>query len=169
MKRNKLIIHGLTIAILTIFLAQITYAQYDDRHRNAGQHKEKIKSHKIAFITDKLNLSPQEAEKFWPVYNGHEAKMENSQKEFREKTRDKAENLKDLTDDEAEEFVYARLNQEQNMLNLKKEFINELNQILPSKKILLLMEAEREFRIELMKRLAGPRDDRPGSRSDQRR
>ncbi len=169
MKRNKVILQGIALVTLTLLIAQVSMAQYEERHGKAYQHKEKIKSHKIAFLTDKLDLSPDEAEKFWPIYNEHETKVENSQKEFREKTRDIAENLQNLTDDEAEEFVYARLNQEQNMLNLKKEFINELNQILPSKKILLLMEAEREFKIELMKRLAGPRDDSRGPHSDQRR
>ena len=31
--------------------------------------KEKIKTMKIAFITEKLDLSTSEAEKFWPIYN----------------------------------------------------------------------------------------------------
>ena len=30
---------------------------------------DKFKSEKIAFITTELNLTPAEAEKFWPVYN----------------------------------------------------------------------------------------------------
>jgi hypothetical protein len=34
-----------------------------------GQRQEKIQALKIAFITQKLKLTPAEAEKFWPVYN----------------------------------------------------------------------------------------------------
>ena len=35
-------------------------------------NRDKIKTLKIAFITEKLDLSEQEAQKFWPVYNAFE-------------------------------------------------------------------------------------------------
>jgi len=169
MKRNKLIFYGFTITILTLFFAQITFAQYEDRHKKGEHHKEKIKSHKIAFITDKLDLTPEEAEKFWPVYNEHQTKMESTQKEFKVKYKDKAESIQNLSEDEAKELVNARLAHEEKKLGLKKDFINQIGQILPPKKVLLLMEAEREFKVELMRKLSGPRDGSRGSRSDQRR
>ena len=34
-----------------------------------GNWQEKIRSEKIAFITSELNLTPEEAQVFWPVYN----------------------------------------------------------------------------------------------------
>ena len=34
--------------------------------------KNRVRSHKVAFITDQLNLSVKEAEVFWPIYNAHE-------------------------------------------------------------------------------------------------
>ena len=37
---------------------------------------DKIKSLKIAFITERLNLSSDEAAVFWPVYNEHEDAIE---------------------------------------------------------------------------------------------
>jgi len=169
MKRNKLFFYGFTITILTLFLVQVTFAQHEDRHKKQEQHKEKIKSHKIAFITDKLDLSPEEAEKFWPVYNEHQNKMETSQKEFRENNKVKAESIPDLSDDEAKDFLNARLNHEQNTLNLRKDLYTQLDQILPPKKILMLLEAEREFKVELMRKLSGPRDGSRGPRPDQRR
>jgi hypothetical protein len=35
---------------------------------------DKFKAKKIAYITDAINLTPAEAEKFWPVYNEFEQK-----------------------------------------------------------------------------------------------
>ena len=58
-----------------------------------GERREKLKAYKTAFITEKLELTPAEAEKFWPVYNNyenkvHQLKFENIRNEHR-KIRDK--------------------------------------------------------------------------------
>ena len=37
-------------------------------------NRDKIKTLKIAFITEKLDLSEQEAQKFWPIYNKYDKK-----------------------------------------------------------------------------------------------
>ena len=36
---------------------------------------EKIRAYKIAYLTDKLNLTENEAQKFWPFYNKYSKKM----------------------------------------------------------------------------------------------
>ncbi len=169
MKRNRSILQGIAIAVISLFIVQLTFAQQDSKPGKREQHKEKIKTHKIAFLTDKLDLTPEEAEKFWPVYNEHENKMETDRKAFRNQYKAKAENIPDLTDNEAKEFLNARLDHEQNTLNLRKDFYNQLNDILSPKKILMLMEAEKEFRVDLMRRLSGPRDGSRGPRPEQRK
>ena len=35
------------------------------------QKEDRIKSHKIAYLTEQLSLSPEEAQQFWPVYNAY--------------------------------------------------------------------------------------------------
>ena len=162
MKTLKSIFRAVSITMLIIFINQSIVAQYGGGYREFKEHKEKIRMHKIAYITDKLDFSPEEAEKFWPVYNNHHEEMESSNKKFGEKYHVKAENITALSDTEAEEFVNARLEHEQQQLNSKRGFVSELKTILPSKKILLLMEAERNFRVELMKRLAGRGGPGPG-------
>ena len=43
---------------------------------NAQDRKfEEIKAHKTAFITDRVNLTSTQAEKFWPIYNKHEQEV----------------------------------------------------------------------------------------------
>ena len=37
--------------------------------KSDGNWKEKIQAEKIAFLTAELNLTPQEAQTFWPTYN----------------------------------------------------------------------------------------------------
>ena len=39
----------------------------------AQEGNDKIESLKIAYITKRLQLTPEESQKFWPVYNQYEA------------------------------------------------------------------------------------------------
>jgi Spy/CpxP family protein refolding chaperone len=57
-----------------------------------GEKKENIEAMKIAFITNKLELSPEEAQKFWPVYNQYNEKLKDLRKKRRQDERE-AKNL----------------------------------------------------------------------------
>jgi len=88
----------------------------------------KLESYKIAFITRKLDLSSEEAQKFWPVYNKYVAELAATRKQkagmdeitFEEKTvgvrkKYKGEFAKVLNDDKANQYFTA-----------EKEFNNTL-------------------------------------------
>ncbi|MCX6186302.1 MAG: hypothetical protein NTU43_04785, partial [Bacteroidetes bacterium] len=53
-----------TMALL-VLLVLTQYTLYAQK----GKMKDKIETMKIGFITQKLNLTSEEAQKFWPVYN----------------------------------------------------------------------------------------------------
>ena len=42
--------------------------------------KERIKAQKVAFITERLDLSSKEAQQFWPIYNAFEDKIDDMRK-----------------------------------------------------------------------------------------
>jgi len=62
------------------------------------QNREKIKSLKIAFFTEKLDLSSEEAKAFWPMYNEHEEKIEAFRKRERTQLRNKQVDLSALNE-----------------------------------------------------------------------
>jgi hypothetical protein len=103
--------------------------------RKVGTTKGDIEQYKIQFITDKLNLSKAEAEKFWPVYNEHKKAVEAIINEKKE-----------------DEIQF-----EEAMLSAKKKYKNELKPILKSEdRINEALKVEREFfktiRFEMMRR-----------------
>lgn len=53
-------------AIIT--LGTLSLSAQDKKENNYGW-KEKVMSEKIGFITGRLQLTPEEAQAFWPVYN----------------------------------------------------------------------------------------------------
>lgn len=156
----------LLITLLIISTPQ--FAQKGSRHQNK-EKREKIKAQKIAFITDKLDLTTDEAEKFWPVYNANQNKLQEMHKSFHAMFEEKTADIDGLSEEESKELIIAKQEHDQKILNTRKQFNNDLESVLPQKKILILMEAEKEFKVTLMRNLSRPRGDGSGPQNGGRR
>ena len=133
--------HILILALL--FTATVT-AQRGDR----------IKAFKRAHITNALDLSSAEAEKFWPVYNAHEKKMEALRKKERMEVFQIVKGgLDDITDNEANLIIEKSLGFKEKEMEHAKDFIVALRKVIPPKKILKLHRAEEEFKRILLERM----------------
>jgi len=141
-------IETVTVVVL-ILLSNLTFAQPEKQ----ASKREQIKAQKIAFITDKVNLTPEEAEVFWPVYNEFESHREEVQKSFAESGRFESINVDQLTDEEATKVANDQIIMAQKMLDLRKEYYVRYKGILPIKKVLKLYQAEKEFQRVLLERI----------------
>lgn len=111
--------------------------------------KEKINAQKAAFITSKLNLSADESKNFWPVYNEFEAKKDAIRKDFNKEY--KSVSADSVSETKAKELITAQLKMEQDILDLKKEYMTKFLAVLPASKVLKLQEAEQDFKKFLLK------------------
>jgi hypothetical protein len=155
MKTNQRIIKCIALSALFLLFIPVIRSQEDPVIHQPRENKEKLKAHKIAFITDRLQLTPAEAEKFWPVYNEHEAFMQSLQKDFRKAHPFEPEDIETMKDSEANALIEDHIRHEQQMLDQRKAFLAKLQGVIPPKKILMLMEAEKDFRVEVVKRVSG--------------
>lgn len=126
---------------------------------NRQQNRERIEAQKVAFITEKLELTPAEAQQFWPVYNEFDAKRRELNKDFKKAVDPDNIDIDKMSDKEAEELADQTLLHAQKLLDLRKEYHAKFKSILPPKKLLKLYDTEREFQKMLMDRL---RDKKPG-------
>lgn len=110
------------------------------------ESRDRIEAQRIAFITQKLSLTPDEAAKFWPVYNAHKDEL----KEMRDDM--ERPDIINLTDDEATVIIERHLDQEQKRLEMKKKLFVKLRTIIGPRKVLMLHAAEKEFNRELLRR-----------------
>ena len=97
-----------------------------------AQDGEKIQSLKIAFITQKLQLTPSEAEKFWPIYNEYDNEVHGLQLDNNDPN---------------------PLGKEEKLLNIRKKYLSSFEKILGPDKTNRLFNAERDFRGILIRRL----------------
>ena len=116
--------------------------------------KEKVEAMRIAFITQKLDLSPEEAQKFWPVYNEFHKKRDEMMKKKREDKKGMRENIDSLSDKQVEALVDAEMAFRQKNLDLEKEYHGKFKSVLPIKKVAKLYRAEEQFTHRLLEQIS---------------
>lgn len=112
---------------------------------------EKIKTWKVAFFTEKLDLTTEEAQKFWPVYNEYENKLEELRKKRRQERKIAKENIDEMNDKEVEALVDSEMAHRQKELDLQKEYHGKFKSVLPARKVARLYAAEEQFKLEVIK------------------
>lgn len=136
------------IPILLFLFAINTFAQ-----PRLKEKKEQIKALKVAYITEELQLTSEEATKFWPVFNAYEDK----QKELRQEKMRSYMNRLDagevdaMSEKEASNLLNQMESTEDDLYQLRKKFIVSLKGILPAKKIIKLKRSEEGFNRKLLK------------------
>ncbi|NEU07765.1 hypothetical protein GZH53_05530 [Flavihumibacter sp. R14] len=118
--------------------------------QDKSQRYEQIESLKVAYITQKLDLSTSEAEKFWPVYNNYQQELRVIYKQRREARAKQKADPNNKLDNE--------LDFESRILNIRKKYKDEFSKVLPPDKVLSYFNAEREFREQMIKELKDRRD-----------
>jgi len=123
---------------------------------------ERIDAIKVAFITKRLDLSSEEAEKFWPVYNDYQDKRDALREEMMAaKRKVKNGDAAVLTDADYDAYVNAELTYQEKDAALMKEYVARFRKVLSKRKVALLLLAEEDFKKELLKRMSD-KPDNPG-------
>ena len=125
------ILQKLIWVLLPILFTANTFAQGpgDDKEKD-----DKIEALKVGFITQELNLSSTEAEKFWPVYNEMEAKMKEIRQNTRKINNELRESEEKISNDDAKKKLNTLFENDQKELDLKKEYSEKFIKIIGEKR-----------------------------------
>lgn len=122
-------------------------------HAQNNSKKDEIEAMKSAFITRRLNLTPDEAKTFWPVYNQCQNDLEVLRKRHRTELANARMNFDQLSDKELEKIVDGEVIFRQGELDVMKKYLPQFKQVLSIRKVAMLYKAEEEFKRELLKRI----------------
>lgn len=133
-------------------------AEAQEKPKGADSHQshfEKIKSQKIAYFTDKLALTPEESEKFWPVYNIRDAKCEKARQESRRamKRLHEAVNSEKSSDTEVKKLADEFFDMQEEETKLTRENYEVYMKVLPAKKAAKVRIVEDQFMRHLIGQL----------------
>ena len=119
-----------------------------------AQKGERLETMKIGFITERLNLSSEEAKVFWPVYNKFTDDMKKLRQSSKGKISEEMADMPAMTDAEAEKVLNDMVNFKIQEADLLKKYAAEFKKVIPVKKVVLLLKAENDFKRELLKKLS---------------
>ncbi len=115
--------------------------------------RDKIKTLKVAFITERLNLTSEEAQVFWPIYNEHEDKIETIKRKERREIRARLLDFDALSEKEADALLNDLIALENEKHQLNVAFMEKMSKAITSKKTFLLIKAEEDFKKRLLKEM----------------
>ena len=144
----------LGMAFLFLF-ATLSNAQ---RGSNKAARQERVEAFKIAFFSEKLQLTPAESKTFWPLYNEFEQKREG----LRDKYELKGKKIELLSDAEVKDYILNHLEMEDELVRMRKGYIMQFMDMLPVRKVAMLQRIDKEFKKALLQEMRKRRQDRRG-------
>jgi hypothetical protein len=152
----KKILLGIT---LLMFISVINYAQ-PGRKQMGQRAEEKIEAFKIAFFTEKLQLTPDESKVFWPLFNQYE----NERESLRDKYDLEGKRLELLSDKEVEGAILKHIEMEEQLAKLRRDYVHRFMEILPVRKVALLQRIDTEFKRTLLQEIKKRREEGRGNK-----
>ncbi len=111
---------------------------------------EQLKAMRVAMITQNLNLSSDEAAKFFPIYNEYSAKRENIKRQLKQNRR----GSKNQTGAQLETSFKESFQLREQELALDRLYFDKFKKVISVEKIRELYRTERQFRRMLLKELS---------------
>ena len=115
-----------------------------------GPVRDRIKTLKVAFITERVGLTSEEAQQFWPIYNEHENTLEEIRRKERAELEVNIARAQDLSNTDSERLLDRLLELQFEKQKVDQEFLSRLRTVIPAKKVLLLVKAEEDFKRQMI-------------------
>jgi hypothetical protein len=143
----------IALAVLAIFVMTGSIVFSQGKGKEKEDHMERVKALKVAFLTDKLQLTSKEAETFWPVYNEYSEKRDKIRDEQKAQGKQYKQSAETITDQQALEISDKIIQLMKQETQLAEDFHNKIKTLLPGKKIAALYQAEFDFRRDMIKKI----------------
>lgn len=150
---NKLI----SFKTLFIFMLLVpSFCMFGQNGEFKEKLKDKFKAQKVAYITSELELSETESQKFWPIYNSYQSEIEQLKADIDIKP------SRDMSDKEAEDMMYALLENRSKEIDVQKKYIQKMKTAISARKIAMLFKAERQFKEKVVSNMKERRMNKKG-------
>jgi hypothetical protein len=147
------------ISFKTFFIVMLlvpSFCMFGQNGEFKEKLKDKFKAQKVAYITSELELSETESQKFWPIYNSYQAEIEQLKADIDIKP------SRDMSDKEAEDMMYALLENRSKEIDVQKKYIQKMKTAISARKIAMLFKAERQFKEKVVSNMKERRMNKKG-------
>ncbi len=126
-------------------------------HAQNAARADKIAAIKVGYISQRLQLTPEQAEKFWPVHHAYEAELKSARRTFLQKHSDQPGTAGSA---ESSQYVDDELALQQQVLDIRKKYKDQFLKVISMDQLAALYDAEKDFRKLLLEQLKKKRESR---------
>lgn len=155
----------LAAAAVLLMMGAVCFAQDKkaEHQQKKNNYWEQIKAEKVGFITQKLDLSVEEAQAFWPVYNQYQKACGEAGRNLRHATKAlKPKTDETVSDKEMTERVNAYIKAKKESDGVLEVYNKEFLKVLPAEKVAKLYMAEEQFKKIMFDKFAHEKQEHRG-------
>ncbi|WP_288371377.1 hypothetical protein [uncultured Algoriphagus sp.] len=108
-----------------------------------GIDRERLEAARIAFITTRLDLSPEQAQNFWPIFNEFNEQREEKLKQIA--SLNPRSNTESISKEEAQRLIKQRFELQRELIEDEEAFVQKAATVISYQQILQLNSINREF------------------------
>jgi Spy/CpxP family protein refolding chaperone len=142
------------LVIIATLMACLTMAA-DAHHKCKEDWKEKMMSEKIAFLTMEMDITPEEAQVFWPVYNQMEKKKDAALEQVIRSYKELNAAIEANNKNEIDKCLTAYLQAQETLREIESDTAEQYKAVLPVEKVAKLYVGEEKFRRQHIRKLHG--------------
>ncbi|MFT5749879.1 MAG: hypothetical protein ACI93S_001152 [Ancylomarina sp.] len=136
--------------------SSLTFAQ-GHRRELRPEMRAKFEAQKISYITQQLEISPEEAQLFWPIYNEMKKKKDLFHQEFRQLFRQLKKDSDNLSEKDLAQISDRIADLKVEKAKMQREYHYKFKKVLSTKQVLDLYMADKDFQSMLLRRIKGDR------------
>ena len=150
-KNNTTMKKSICFLIIALTSISLAWTQPGPPPPGGEKRKEKVEALKRSYYSEKLSLTPAEAEKFWPIYNEFQKKEDALKKEGKGDKK-KGETPK-MTEKEAITEIDRIAVQKKSHIDLESQFLKDCMPVLGPDRTMQLSKIDHEFQRELLQHM----------------
>lgn len=139
------------ILVFVIILAGFSASAQNNGQQQKQSARERLEAARIALITERLGLTTEQAQAFWPIYNEYAEHRRQIQQEYRNMRN--GMNLDNLTEEQQKQMLQTRMEEKQRQLNLESQYGEKLLGVINARQMMALKKAEEDFRSMIIRRI----------------
>ncbi len=145
---NKNRMKNVLVILVSLFLSLSSFAQHPGKDK---EEFERYKAQRISYMTEKMELTPEEAQKFWPIYNEYDSQrgeLHFKKRNLERRVKDEFDKLSTKDFEKINNEIVSIYMQE---AELVKTFNERFKKVLPVSKVVLIGPTENEFRFKMIR------------------
>ena len=130
-----------SILILFAFL----YTTASISAQDFENENEKVQEMRMKFYNEQLQFTEAEKQSFWPLFEQFKKEEQNLKNQFKPDQR-----FELMSDAQAEEFILKSLDHEEKLVELKRQYVKKMMEVIPVRKVAMLNRTERQFKYMIL-------------------